>query len=212
MKRIGLLTVACATAVTLACNSTPREDASIETERPDTVGTAGDMAASSGDKAFVEAMAHAGMAEVELGNLAKERAASPEVRQFADMMVRDHTKAGEELTQVATQHAIAMPSQINEDQRELKERLSALRGAEFDREYMQAMVDGHQDVVDRLQTRADEDRFGENKGAVTPERGDNHVEAGLNQWAAATLPTTRHHLDEAKRIHDSLGSTRQTRR
>lgn len=82
--------------------------------------------------------------------------------------------------------------------------MSNLRGAEFDREYMSAMVDGHEDVLDRLQTRASEDRFGDDKGTVSPERSDNPVEASINQWAAAALPTVRRHLDEAKRIHGGL--------
>jgi hypothetical protein len=66
-------------------------------------------------------------------------------------------------------------------------------------------------VVDRLQTRASEDRFGDDKGEVKPERSDNPVEAALNQWAARALPTVRHHLDEAKRIHDGLGWTLTSR-
>ena len=82
--------------------------------------------------------------------------------------------------------------------------MSNLRGAEFDREYMSAMVDGHEDVLERLQTRASEDRFGDDKGTVSPERSDNPVEASINQWAAAALPTVRRHLDEAKRIHGGL--------
>ena len=72
---------------------------------------------------------------------------------------------------------------------------------------MSAMVDGHEDVVDRLQTRASEDRFGDDKGTVTAERSDNPVEASINQWAAAALPDVRHHLDEAKRVHDGLART-----
>ena len=76
---------------------------------------------------------------------------------------------------------------------------------------MRAMVDGHEDVLDRLQTRASEDRFGDDKGTVSPERSDNPVEASINQWAAAALPTVRHHLDEAKRIHDGLGRTLTSR-
>jgi hypothetical protein len=76
---------------------------------------------------------------------------------------------------------------------------------------MSAMVDGHEDVVDRLQTRVSEDRFGDNKGTVKPESSDNPAEAALNQWAAMALPVVRHHLDEARRINDRLGRS-QTRR
>ena len=201
MKSIGLLAVVFATAVSFACNAENRT-----TTRESTVGTSGD-AISAGDRDFVEDMAIGGMAEVELGRMAMERGASPEVKRFGDMMVKDHSKAGNELKQVAMQHSIPMPAGLDQKHQDLKTTLSNLRGAEFDREYMKAMVDGHEDVVDRLQTRASEDRFGDDKGEVKPERSDNPVEGALNQWAAKALPTVRHHLDEAKRINDGLART-----
>jgi len=201
MKSIGLLAVVFATAVSFACNAENRT-----TTRESTVGTSGD-AISAGDRDFVEDMAIGGMAEVELGRMAMERGASPEVKRFGDMMVKDHSKAGDELKQVAMQHSIPMPAGLDQKHQDLKTTLSNLRGAEFDREYMKAMVDGHEDVVDRLQTRASEDRFGDDKGEVKPERSDNPVEGALNQWAAKALPTVRHHLDEAKRINDGLART-----
>jgi len=201
MKSIGLLAVVFATALSFACNAENRT-----TTRESTVGTSGD-AISAGDRDFVEDMAIGGMAEVELGRMAMERGASPEVKRFGDMMVKDHSKAGDELKQVAMQHSIPMPAGLDQKHQDLKTTLSNLRGAEFDREYMKAMVDGHEDVVDRLQTRASEDRFGDDKGEVKPERSDNPVEGALNQWAAKALPTVRHHLDEAKRINDGLART-----
>ena len=205
MKRIGLLAVVFATALSFACNAENRT-----TTRESTVGTSGD-AISAGDRDFVEDMTIGGMAEVELGRMAMERGASPEVKRFGDMMVKDHSKAGDELKQVAMQHSIPMPAALDQKHQDLKTTLSNLRGAEFDREYMKAMVDGHEDVVDRLQTRASEDRFGDDKGEVKPERSDNPVEGALNQWAAKALPTVRHHLDEAKRINDGLGRTLTSR-
>jgi putative membrane protein len=105
------------------------------------------------------------------------------------------------------QHAIPTPAGLDQQHRDLQTRLSSLKGAEFDREYMNAMVEGHEDVLDRLQTRASEDRVGDDKGTVTPERSDNPVEAAINEWAANALPTVRHHLDEARNIREGLGRT-----
>ena len=205
MKRFAMLLVVSATAVSFACNADNRT-----ASNDSTVGTSG-SAVSAGDRAFVEDMTIGGMAEVELGRMAMERGASPEVKRFGDMMVKDHSKAGDELKQVAMQHSIPMPAALDQKHQDLKTTLSNLRGAEFDREYMKAMVDGHEDVVDRLQTRASEDRFGDDKGEVKPERSDNPVEGALNQWAAKALPTVRHHLDEAKRINDGLARTLTSR-
>ncbi len=205
-KVVGTMAVVCAAVFTLACNTENRNETT--TNNDSTIGTTG---VSDGDREFVEASASANSAEVELGKLAEQRATSNEVKKFAAMMVSDHSKANQELMQVAQQHSIQAPSDLNEEHRDLVGRLSNLRGADFDREYMEAMIDSHQDVIDHLQTRASEDRIGDNKGAVEPEGSDNPVEASLNQWAAATLPAARHHLEEAQRINEGLGRS-QTQR
>ena len=204
MRKIAVLPVVLTAALSFACNAENRNATDRNTTNEPAIGTTGD-AVSAGDKDFVEDMAVAGKAEVELGHMAIDRGASAEVKQFADMMVKDHSKAGDDLKMVAMRHSIPVPSALDSKHEELKSKLSNLTGTEFDREYMSAMVQGHQDVVDRLQTRASEDRFGDNKGTVKPESSDNPVEADLNQWAATALPTVRHHLDEAKRINDGLG-------
>jgi putative membrane protein len=208
--------LALAVAVTLACNTAPRndtaesrEDASTTANRTDSeaVGTAGD----ENNREWVAASMDANMAEIELGRMAQNQAASAEVKQFAQMMVTDHSKALDELKPIAGRQGTPAVAQMNEDNRELRDRLSKLRGQEFDREYMRAMIDSHENVINHLQTRANEDRFGDNKGQTTPERTDDAVAMQINQWAAKTLPTARHHLEEARRINDGLGS-RQTRR
>jgi putative membrane protein len=201
MKRIALLPVVLA-LVSFACsvNNRDADDDSI-------VGTTGNV--TGVDRDFVEYMAHANLAEVELGRLAIERAANPQVKLFADMMVTDHSQAAESLKQVAIEHAIPTPTGLDENHSELKTKLSGLRGRTFDREYMTAMVQGHEGIVDRLQTRATEERFGDDKIAVRSERSDNRVEAALNEWATQALPTTRYHLEEAKRIHGSRAVTRR---
>jgi putative membrane protein len=204
MRKIAALPVVLTAVLSCACNAENRNATDRNTPNEPSVGTTGNSV-SAGDRDFVEDIGVAGMAEVELGRMAMERAASAEVKEFGDMMVRDHSKAGDELKQVAMKHSIPVPSALDAEHEELKTKLSNLRGAEFDREYMSAMVQGHQDVVDRLQTRASEDRFGDNQGTVKPESSDNPAEADINAWAAMTLPTVRHHLDEAKRIHDGLG-------
>ena len=202
MKRIGQLGIVCVAVLTLACDAQTRRD-------DNTIGTTG---VSAGDTEFVEDAASSGMTEVKLGELAQQKAQSAEVKQFAEMMTRDHTKGGEALKQIAKQHSITVPSQPDDDHTELINRLSQQSGAEFDREYMDAMVESHENMIDLLQTRASEDRFGDNKGAVQPEGSDNPVEAALNQFASNTLPTARRHLEEARRVRDGLGNRQATPR
>jgi putative membrane protein len=209
---MAVFPVACALAIALGCNTnTSRNEENNEAldntpAREDTVGTVG----ADNNREFLTKAMDANMAEIELGRMAQEKAAGADVKRFAQMMVADHGKALDELKPIANRQGTPMVAQLDDKHRDLRDRLSRLSGAEFDREYMQAMVAGHEDVVDLLQTRANEDRFGENKGTTTPERTDDAMAREINQWAAKALPTTRHHLEEARRVNDGLGS-RQTR-
>jgi putative membrane protein len=150
---------------------------------------------------FVENMAVVNMAEVRLGNLAAERAANAEVKQFARRMVADHTKASEELKPIASQLNVQVPSQLDAEHQALHDRLSKLKGQEFDREYIQAMMDGHQQVANEVEKHANEARSVGTAGEAG-QAGNRPVA----QWASKTLPTVREHLDQAKEIQSKLGS------
>ena len=156
---------------------------------PAAVGTAGTEAkkedAGRADRDFVGDMMADGRAEVELARLAQKKAASREVKDFATMMIRDHQKAGAELKALATQAHIDMTA-VDPDMetgKDLHERLAKLSGKEFDRAYMDAMVEDHEKAVEETEKKA--------------EKADNdHV----RQWAAKALPTLKKHLDRAKEL------------
>ena len=71
----------------------------------DTNGTAMSAKHSAGttvaDKTFVKKAAAGGLAEVELGQLATQKASSEDVKKFGQRMVDDHSKANDQLKQVA---------------------------------------------------------------------------------------------------------------
>jgi len=98
-------------------------------------------------KQFVEKMLVANMAEIQLGQMAVAQATNPSVKSFAQMMVTDHTQANEELMPVAQQLGVQPPAQLDSKNRSVADRLAKLQGAEFDRQYMKAMVDAHKDAV-----------------------------------------------------------------
>lgn len=214
MKSLGITSLACAAVLTFGCNADNRNER-VATDEP-VIGTSGEAGldvASGNDREFVTEMLSTGAAEVQLGKLAAERGASADVKQFGQMMVSDHTKAGEQLKQIAGQYNVQPGGQpvIDEEHSELIAKLSTLRGAEFDRAYIDAMVDGHQDVIDKLQTRVDErDRSAVLTGQaekdvnVKPEPSDTGAGATLNQWSASTLPIVKGHLERAKAIDDRL--------
>ncbi len=104
---------------------------------------------------FVNDMTIANLAEVQLGKMASEKASNADVKMFGQMMVKDHTQANNELKKIASQLKVEPPAQIDQKHKDLSDKLSKLSGAEFDREYINAMVMGHQEVLGKLRARAD---------------------------------------------------------
>ena len=215
MKAKGLLALVCAVALTAACNNNRAANREAET-----TGTAG-AGVSNSDKNFVSDQLADGMAEVELAKVARDHAASADVKQFAQMMIDDHTKAGDQLKQIAASNSIPIDTQIDDKQQNLMDKLSKLNGADFDKEYMSAMVDDHQDAVRDVRSRVDENRSAtdrltgknpENPAAVKPEQSDNRLTMSINEWAANTLPTVEQHLDRAKEIKDNVDHPDRTTR
>jgi putative membrane protein len=215
MKSKGLLALVCAVAVTAACNNNRTAN-----REAGTAGTAG-AGVSNSDKNFVSDQLSDGMAEIELAKVARDHAASQDVKQFAQMMIDDHTKAGDQLKQIAASNSIPIDTQIDDKQQNLMDKLSKLNGADFDKEYMSAMVDDHQDAVRDVRSRVDENRSAtdrltgknpENPAAVKPEQSDNRLTMSINEWAANTLPTVEQHLDRAKEIKDNVDHPDRTTR
>jgi putative membrane protein len=128
------------------------------------------------DESFVKDAAQASIAEVALGKLALQRAQNPYVRQFAQRMVDDHSRANRELTDLATNQGVDVPNEMNAEQRDRNARLATLSGAAFDREYMRAMVKDHARNV-----------------VVFRNYAQNGKNEEMKSWAAKTLPMLRRH-------------------
>lgn len=153
---------------------------------------------------LVNDMTIVGMTEIQLGKMAAERASHADVKAFGQMMVKDHTEAGAELSRVAAQVKIVQPMEIDKKHAELVERLSKLQGSEFDRAYIAAMVEGHQTVVEKLKTWTMESRpeglapAGDSKAADQARGGPD--EEAVTQWVMKTLPVVEKHLEQAREL------------
>jgi len=208
-------------ALAAACDRTDRR------EPNGAVGTSGTVdtnQATSADRDFVRDLGIANAAEIELAKLASDHAANAQVKKFAQMMIDDHSKARDSLNAVAEKHNITTTALVDQKHRDLKEKLAGLKGAEFDREYIDAMVDGHKDVLDKLEARVDKDKLAdwktqlknrmpgtpESNVSVTPERSDNAATMAINAWAAQTYPTVASHHDKATALNDTLKKGRPT--
>lgn len=135
----------------------------------------------SADHTFATKAAQGGLAEVKLGNLAREKAASPDVKSFGETMVADHSKANDELKQIAAKKGITLPTSTDAKSQATYDRLSKLSGAEFDRAYMKDMVADHRTDVNEFKKES--------------ERG---TDSDLKEFAAKTLPTLQKHLQTAE--------------
>jgi putative membrane protein len=205
----GLIALACAAALTAACErtapDTEREtgaDNTAVTDR-DATGTTGDTTAGvDGDaRQFAEQAAKHNNAEIQLGKLAGGRAQNPQVKQFAQMMVADHTKSLGDLKQTVSQHDVQLVGELPDESEDLMERLRTLQGREFDREYVDAMVDAHKEMHAMISGRVDDSRR-----EATP----SPLETAVNQWASKALPAVQGHLDKAQQLQQTLEGDRNT--
>jgi len=150
---------------------------------------------SGRDKSFAMEAAMGGMAEVELGKLAQQNAQSDDVKQFGSRMVQDHTNANQQLMPILSAKDVTVPQQPAEKDRKTYDRLSKMRGAEFDRAYMRDMVQDHEKDVKKFRQEAQHG-------------GDPDLKA----FAQQTLPVLEQHLKMAQDTSKSLtavGSSHQ---
>lgn len=178
-----------------ACSSAPNSNGTAQSEpiiksdppKP-AMSDKGDAIATGGDVDFMNGAAAGGMAEVELGKLAGAKAQNAEVKAFAQKMVEDHSKAGEELKQLAAQKKVPLPPDVLPSHKEVMAKLSKLNGADFDKEYVKAMVADHEKDVATFES-------------VSKTAADADVKA----FAAKTLPTLKMHQQIIQGLAAKMG-------
>ena len=170
--------------VALAQNAPSASPSTAPSTKSTAMQATGSMAAanlSRSDRKFVEEAAQGGMAEVELGKLAQQHAASDQVKQFGSKMAADHQKANEQLKKIAAAKGINLPADMSSSDRREFDKLSKKTGADFDHEYMKEMVSDHKKDVKDFESAA--------KKADDPD---------IKSFASSTLPTLQQHLDMAQ--------------
>lgn len=129
---------------------------------------------------FASMAAVSNMFEIESSNLALDKASSDEVKAFAEQMIADHTKAGEEMATAAGEEGVVPASQMDQRHQQILNDLNALDGEDFDAAYIRAQVQAHDEAVAMFEGYAAD-------GAEGP----------LKEFAAATLPTLQQHQSHA---------------
>lgn len=135
------------------------------------------------DTKFMKEAAEGGMVEVALGQLAVEKGSSGDVKKFGQRMVDGHSKANDELKQLASQKNVDLPQDLSAKDKTTKAMLEKLSGEQFDQAYIKDMVKDHKkDVADFRR---------ESKSAQDPD---------VKKFATQTLPTLEDHLKQAESI------------
>jgi putative membrane protein len=201
MKNYALILLAAAALFLGACKknetSTSMTDTSSTTTTTgtETTGTTTGTGASGGtvsslstdDKDFAIKAAQGNMAEVSGGTMAAQKGESPDVKNFGNRMVSDHGKALDELKQLAQTKGIALPTDVNDEQKAGADKLSKLSGKYFDKAYTDAMVEDHEKDVAEFDKAS--------KNAQDPD---------LKAWAAKVLPVIQDHLKMAKAMQSKM--------
>jgi putative membrane protein len=133
------------------------------------------------DQQFIDMAAQTDMLEAHLGQMAAAQAASQEVKDYASMLVTDHTGDYQQLTALAAKDGLTVPTGLNAAHDKMVAPFETLKGAAFDSRYIHEMVAGHTEAI----------------GVYTKESADA-TNADVKAYASATLPTLHKHLDAAK--------------
>ena len=186
MKKLLLNACLCASlAVIAACNNSNNSDSKdVAKEQNDQKF---DSTNIEDDTKFAVNAADGGMLEVQLGKLAQTNGSAQVVKDFGKQMVDDHSKANEELIATAKSKNITLPTTLSEDKQKMYDDLAKKKGHDFDKAYMDMMVDDHKKDVSKFEDAT-----------------KNLKDADLKAFAVKTLPVLKTHLDAINKIHDSM--------
>lgn len=144
-------------------------------------GTETQSTLSDQDKKFAEVAAKGGMMEVMAGQLAATNASNEKVKALGEMMVKDHTKANDELKNWAAKVGHQLPTSLDAEKQKVYDDLKAKKGADFDRKYTDLMVTDHKKTIADFKKQA-----------------SDGSEASLKSFAEKTIPALEHHLMESE--------------
>jgi len=147
-------------------------------------------ALSQHDQNFIDRAWNINTTEIRLGDIAQQRPTNADVKAFGKRMVTDHTKLNQELTSLAKEHGAVLPQALNQKHQELIDKLSKLSGSDFDKQYMTAMIEGHQNAV-----------------AAFEKESKNAAQSAVDKWAGQATPTLNEHLQLAQKTGKEVGAS-----
>jgi len=187
--RHSLLALLILGLISIGCTSTNKASTPDTAAQPNSGATSASSSSPSSnpDQEFVTKAAQGNSAEVELGKIVAAKSKDPNVKQFAQMMVKDHTTALNELQELAQTKNLNFNDDLPDDAKSLQQKLSSDTGKQLDKDYMDGMVEDHQKDVQEF-----------------TDKSQNAKDPDMKQWASKTLPTLQKHLEKAQQIDAKL--------
>lgn len=191
MKKVSLLLLLAVSTLSFQACSSKKTETTDSVETADSTNEAkadAGMGESENTSEFAVKAANGGMLEVELGRMAQEKGMSQDVKDFGAMMVKDHSKANDELKSIATLKNITLPTTLGEDEQKHVNDMAKLSGKEFDKKYVSMMVDDHKEDIDLFKKTAEDDK----------------TDTEIKGFASRTLPTLQKHMDAITAIDKKM--------
>lgn len=145
------------------------------------------------DAEFAVEAATSGMFEVQAGQLAASNATHPRVKEMGQMVASDHEKANAELKDLAARKNIALPTALSDEKRDKYNDLAEKTGNDFDRDFVDTMVDSHEKSIDKYEDIA-----------------ENGNDQDIRNWASGKIPTLQAHLREFEALKDQVKGDNNT--
>ena len=144
-------------------------------------------AVATNEADFLVKAANGGMTEVQAGQIAQEKATNDDVKKFGAKMVEDHTKLNDQLKSLASKLNVTIPTAIDGNSKSMIDKLNNAKSVDFNKTYMDMMVEDHNKDVDLFQKIAG--------NAANPE---------IHDFVTNALPILQSHQQMAKKIQASL--------
>jgi len=160
---------------------------SVNETREEKADTAGTYQADNETADFLVKAANCAMADIKLGEVAKQKATNAKVKGMGEMMASDHNKVAEEVKNLASKRNVTLPATIGDDEQKEIDNIAAKTGKEFDEAYVRHMIDEHQDDISLFKRATDKVN-----------------DADVRTFASNTLPKLQAHLESFKEVQKAI--------
>lgn len=191
MKNLLFLTYSIAFTLMIACSSQEKDSKELAdsvNKTKDTVTNSADIITVRDNEAeFATNAADASLAEINFANLAIANTTNNEIKTYANMMLKDHGMANDELMALAKSKNVTLPATMSSEHQKNRNELAEKKGTDFDKKYAQLMEENHVKVL-----------------AVMEHQARKGTDPDLKAFAAKLVPVVNSHLNAIRKIKKGL--------